>query len=100
MDGASSRCPVLDVGVGRADAEGARNRSHTPKASGMLNAMATRMARKAIVRVAVAVRIVTHRVSTCHAPFLTIVTQSQGAGAGQEVANTAGCARTLDRCIR
>ena len=95
MDGARSRCPVLAVGVGRADADGDSKRSHTPKANGMLNAMATRIARTAIVRVAEAVRIVTHGVSTRLESFLTIVTRSRGAGAGQTALNTAGCARTL-----
>ena len=62
--GARRRWPVLAVGVGRADAEGDSTRSHTPKASGMLKAMPTTMARMAMVRVVGTVRIVTHRVST------------------------------------
>ena len=74
--GAKSRCPALVVGVGRADAEGDSSRSQTPNASGILNAIATRRVRTAMVRVAGAVRIVTQTVSTRRRPFLTIVTQS------------------------
>src|SRR5215213_2827123 len=83
--GARSRWPVPDVGVGRVDPKGDSSRSQTPKASGMLHAMATMMTRTAIVRVAGAPRIVTHRVSTQVTPFLTNVTllRAWGLGSGR-----------------
>src|SRR5829696_5070300 len=88
--GARRRWPVPDVGVGRGDPKGDSSRSQTPKASGMLNAMATTMTRTAIVRVAGAARMVTHRVSTRVTPFLTNVTLLS-VGAGQRALHTAGC---------